>query len=37
MGVRAAEISFKPLQFHLEFASLLEQLSFLGLALVLGL
>ena len=37
MGARAAEIFFKPLQLHLEFANLLEQLSFLGLALVLGL
>jgi hypothetical protein len=33
MGVRATEIFFEPLQFHLEHADLLEQLSLLGLAL----
>lgn len=35
MGIRAAEIFFEPLQFHLELADLLEQFSFLGLALLL--
>ena len=35
MGVKAAEIFFQPLQFHWELADLLEQLSFLGLALLL--
>jgi len=33
MGIRAAEIFFEPLQLHLELADLLEQISFLGLAL----
>ncbi len=37
MGVRGAEIFFKPLQLHLELADLLEQLSFLDLTLDLGL
>ena len=37
MGVKAAEIFFQPLQFHLEFADLVEQFSFLGLALLLAL
>jgi hypothetical protein len=36
-GIRAAEIFFEPLQFHLEIADLLEQLSFFGLALLLDL
>jgi hypothetical protein len=31
MGVRATEIFFEPLQFHLELADLLEQMSLLGL------
>ena len=35
-SIRATEIFFEPLQFHLELADLLEQLSFLGLALLLG-
>ena len=35
MGVKAAEIFFQPLQFHLELADLLKQFSFLGLALLL--
>ena len=34
MGVKAAEIFFQPLQFHLELADLLEQFSFLDLALL---
>ena len=34
-GIRAAEIFFEPLQFHLELADLLEQLSVLGLTLLL--
>lgn len=33
MGVKASEIFFESLQLHLELADLLEQLSFLGLAL----
>lgn len=36
MGIRAAENFLKPIQLRLEFAHLLEQISFLGLALVLG-
>ncbi len=36
-GIRAAETFFQPLQLHFELADLLEQLSLLGLACVLGL